>query len=403
MPFEIRTCGNAEEFARAIGAIGQYFAGHPTPEEAAQFGRNLPLERMHAALDDGTTVGGAGAFPFELSVPGGSLTCAGVTVVGVAPTHRRRGIMTALMRAQLDSARELGEALAALWSSEAPIYGRFGFGLASWQGDFELDKDRAQFALPVEPRGSTRLVEPDEAIDLLPPIWDAVFRERPGMFSRTRTWWKSRILQDKRRPEGAGPRRVVVLELDGAVQAYAAYRHQPKWEGGASVGQIVVSEAFGTSPPATAEIWRFLLDIDWMKTATSSLVPPDHPLFFLLAEPRRLNYRLGHGLWGRLLDVGAALAGRSYADVGRVVFDVRDAFCPQNEGRWAVEAGGAEQTRAAADIRLDVRELGSAYLGGVTFTQLAHARRVEEVTPGAAAHADALFHSALHPWCPEIF
>src|ERR671935_136853 len=216
MPFEIRTCGNAEEFARAIGAIGQYFAWHPTPEEAAQFGRNLPLERMHAALDDGTTVGGAGAFPFELSVPGGSLTC-------------------------------------------------------------------------------------------------------------------------------AGPRRVVVLELDGAVQAYAAYRHQPKWEGGASVGKIVVSEAFGTSPPATAEIWRFLLDIDWMKTATSSLVPPDHPLFFLLAEPRRLNYRLGDGLWVRLLDVGAALAGRSYADVGRVVFDVRDAFCPENEGRWAVEAGGAEQ------------------------------------------------------------
>src|SRR5919204_1227883 len=147
MPFEIRTCGNAEEFARAIGAIGQYFAWHPTPEEAARFGRNLPLERMRAALDDGTTVGGAGAFPFDLSVPGGSLRCAGVTVVGVAPTHRRRGIMTALMRAQLDAARELGEPLAGLWSSEAPIYGRFGFGLASWQGDFELDKDRAQFAL----------------------------------------------------------------------------------------------------------------------------------------------------------------------------------------------------------------------------------------------------------------
>jgi predicted acetyltransferase len=405
MPLEIRPCADAEEFAHAIGAIGQYVAWHPTPEEAARFGRNLPLERMHAAFDDGAIVAGAGSFPFELSVPGGSLGCAGVTVVGVAPTHRRRGIMTALMRAQLDAARELAEPLAALWSSEATIYGRFGFGLASWQGEFELDKDRAQFAFPLEPRGSTRFVDADEAIGLLPPIWDAVARRRPGMFSRTRTWWESRIFEDPEdsRPTGAGPRRLVVLQLDGAAQAYAAYRHKPKWEGGASVGKIAVSEAFGTTAQATAEIWRFLLDVDWQAKVHAELLPPDHPLFLLLATPRRAGYRMLDALWVRLVDVGAALSARSYAIDHEIVFDVADAFCPWNEGRWKLEAGRASRTDEEPDLRLDIDALGSGYLGGITFAQLAAALRVEELHRGALERVDAMFRSSAHPWCPEIF
>jgi predicted acetyltransferase len=338
-------------------------------------------------------------------VPGGSLACSGITVVGVAPTHRRRGVLTAMMRAQLDAAHERGEPLAALWSSEAPIYGRFGYGLASWHGEFELEQDRAQYAAPLERRGSVRFVDADDAKELLPPVWDAVFRERPGMFARTPTWWESRIVDDAedRRPPGAGPKRFAVLDLDGNAAAYAVYRHHPKWEGGVSVGKIAVSEALATSPQAWAEIWRFVLDIDWAKTVTSMLLPPDHPLFFLLAEPRRLNYRVSDALWMRLVDVGAALSRRTYTARERIVFDVRDAFCPWNEGRWAVDGDGAQRTEDEPDIRLDARELGSVYLGGVTFAQLQQGLRLEEVKPGAIARADALFHHPLHPWCPEIF
>ena len=154
---------------------------------------------------------------------------------------------------------------------------------------------------------------------------------------------------------------------------------------------------------ALAEMWRYLLDIDWIATIASSLVPPDHPLFFVLAQTRRMRYRLGDGLWVRLLDVGAALSGRTYPEDGELVFDVRDEFCPWNEGRWRLAGGAAERTDAEADLALDVTVLGSAFLGGIRFAQLAQGGRVEELKPGAIERADGLFRHGLHPWCPEIF
>jgi predicted acetyltransferase len=172
---------------------------------------------------------------------------------------------------------------------------------------------------------------------------------------------------------------------------------------GSSSGKVHVVDANADSPQAHAELWRFLLDIDWVATIELHLIPPDHPLFFLLAEPRRLRYRVWDSLWVRLLDVGAALSARSYAGDGEVVFEVADAFCPWNEGRWRVGAGGAERTDAAAELRLDVRELGSASLGAIGFAQLAQGGRIEELVPGAIARADTLFRAPLAPWCPEIF
>src|SRR5437868_5640303 len=136
--FEVRAARDSEEFGRALYGIGQYFGGPPTEEQLERFTHVLPVERMHAAFDDGEIVGGAGAFPFQLSVPGGSLPCGGVTVVGVYPTHRRRGVLRAMMRAQLDDVHARGEPLAALWASEAQIYGRYGYGMASLQGEVEI-------------------------------------------------------------------------------------------------------------------------------------------------------------------------------------------------------------------------------------------------------------------------
>ncbi len=139
MAWDVRATKDLEEFKRAVGAIGHYFGGWPADDEAAQrFGANLPLERMHAAFDGDLIVGGAGAFPFELTVPGGTVGCAGVTVVGVLPTHRRRGVLTALMRAQLEDVRQRGEPVAALWASEEVIYRRFGYGLASLTGEIAI-------------------------------------------------------------------------------------------------------------------------------------------------------------------------------------------------------------------------------------------------------------------------
>jgi predicted acetyltransferase len=157
------------------------------------------------------------------------------------------------------------------------------------------------------------------------------------------------------------------------------------------------------TPQATRELWRYLLDIDQMLTISANLMPPDHPLFLLLAEPRRTKFRVGDGVWVRLVDVGAALSGRGYAEDGRVVFEVRDTFCPWNEGRWKLEGGQAARTEDEPDLGLDVTGLGSVFLGGFTFTELSRAARVEELQPGAIARADAMFRTDIAPWCPEIF
>jgi predicted acetyltransferase len=407
LTFDVRPAASREEFTDAVLAIAQYVGRGPLDEVSFErYQRVLPLERMHAAFDDGAVVGGAAAFPFEVSVPGGArVRCSGVSIVGVYPTHRRRGVLRAMMRAQLDDVHRRGEPLAALWSSEETIYGRYGYGLTGWVGEIALGREYATFAHPFERRGRIRFVEAEEAKELLPPVWERVMEQRPGMFLRPRAWWEDRVIADaeERREPGEGPKRFVVCELDGEVRGYAIYRHHPKWEAGVSAGRLGVLEALAVDPEATRELWRYLLEIDWAATVEAWVLPPDHPLFLLLATPRRMRYRLGDGLWVRLVEVGAALSARSYAIDDAIVFDVADAFCPWNEGRWKLEGGRASRTDEEPDLRLDVGALGSGYLGGITFTQLAAALRVEELQRGALERADAMFRSSVHPWCPEIF
>lgn len=400
--FEVRPCADQDEYSLAIGAIGQYFNPPPSEEFFERWVRILPHDRMHAAFDDGQIVGGAGAFPFELSVPGGSLPCAGVTAVGTQPTHRRRGVLRSMMDAQLRDVHERGEPIAALWASEETIYGRFGYGLAFWAGELNVRHEWDAFAEPLELTGTTRFVTPEEARELFPPINEAVRRQRPGMLSRSETWWEERQLRlpDE---ESSAPRRFVVLEVDGEPLGYAIYRTHFDFEGGLPASRLVVREALASTPEATAAIWRFLLDVDWMTVVEVPFAPPDHPLFLLLALPRRARYRMHDVLWVRLVDVGAALSGRAYGEGGPLVLEVRDAVCGWNDGRWRLDRGTCERTDVEPDLALDVSALGSAYLGAVSFRQLREALRVEELREGAIERADALFAWRPLPWCLEIF
>jgi predicted acetyltransferase len=376
----------------------------PTEERMQRFADLLTLERTHASWSNGSIVGGAAAFTFNVTVPGGDLPTAGVSVVGVYPTHRRRGVLRSLMRAQLDDAHERGEPLAALWASEETIYGRFGYGLASYCGEIKLAHEYTSFAQPFEPEGTARIIEPDEAKEIVPPVFERARLQWPGMFSRSPLWWEQREISDpEERRDGAGPKRWVVYEQEGSVDGYATYRHKPGWDEGSTVAELRVVEALGATPVAERGLWAYLLSIDWKATLTAQLLPPDHALFLLLATPRRMRYRMGDSLWVRLVDVGAALSGRKYSADGAIVFDVRDEFCPWNEGRWKLEDGGAARTEDDADLALTVQSLASAYLGGVSFAALARAGRVEELQDGALARADGMFRWDRHPWCPEIF
>jgi predicted acetyltransferase len=405
MDVEVRPCASAEEVRHAIAPITTYF-GRSAPNQDAmeRLTRVLPAERIYGAWEGGRAVGGLGAFPLQQTVPGGRVPAAGVSIAGVLPTHRRQGILRAMMRALLDAAYARGEPVASLWASEGTIYGRFGFGLASFVAEMDLARERSTFYAPFSTFGRVRLVLLDAAEELVAPIYERVAVETPGMFARSSAWWQARILTDPEwRRRGSGDLQCAVLEHEGRPKAYALYRINPAFQRGIQTGSVEVIEAVADSPEATCGIWRYLLDIDWMARVKADLLPLDHPLLLLMAEPRRLDFSLRDGLWVRLIDIKTAMSARSYQARGSLVIDVIDEFCPGNAGCWRVGSDGVERTDDAPGLRCDVSALGSVYLGGFTWSQLARALRVQELLPGAIARADAIFQIGKAPWCPEIF
>jgi predicted acetyltransferase len=309
-----------------------------------------------------------------------------------------------MMRAQLDDVRSRGEPLATLFASEETIYGRYGYGLGSLNVQFEIDKAHNAFRPGVETVGRVRLVDAATAAKQLPAVYDAVRRVTPGVNERSAAWWEHRMLAD---PEnfrfGGSPKHIAVLDVDGEPRAYAIYRLFVAFGDLGPETKLRTIEVMGVDAEATASIWRYLLDVDWTKAVSAGLQPVDHPLLLLLARPNYSKPTLSDGLWVRLVDVGAALSSRTYANGDPVVFDVRDEFGPWNEGRWRLADGRAERTDGPADLALDVSDLGSVYLGGFTFRDLRRAGRIEELRDGAVYLADSIFRTDGAPWCPEIF
>jgi predicted acetyltransferase len=406
MTVEIRNPKEDEQDAwfRACEAS---FSDEIHEEDVARDRKMIPLDRTFGAYDDGAIVGTAADLPMPLRIPGGELAAAGVTMVGVMPSHRRRGILTQLMRRELDEALGRGEPLSILWASEEPIYGRYGYGVATLKAMISADRDRIAFRSEPETGARVRLIDAEEAARACPPIWDRVQADRPGVFARSPEWWQEYRLPDpEHRRRGSGPRFIALLELDGTPEAYAFYRVKESWDEGFAASRLIVIEAVGATPLAERELWRFLFGIDLVARVDSFFLPVDHPLLLDVTESRRLRVRVSDGMWLRLLDVQCALESRSYAAVGTLVLELSDAFLPDNAGTWTLEAGpeGANVSRGGdAELRLDVRDLASAYLGGLSFTQLAVAGLVEELTPGAIDRADSLFRTPRAPWCPQVF
>ena len=238
---------------------------------------------------------------------------------------------------------------------------------------------------------------------MFPPLYDQLFAQRAGLFERSKAWWETRKLNDDPARRRGGPLHRALLELDGEPAGYALYRVAQDWESGFSKGTVTIQEVVTPTPEATRELWRWLFDFDWTSQFVADLLPLDHALFLLLAEPRRMQFKVNDGIWVRLIDIEGALSARSYAGDGEVVIEIDDAFLPENTGRYRLSQSGAERTNDAADLRLDVTGLGSVYLGGFGFGDLVRAARAEELTEGAAARGDTLFRTALAPWCAEIF
>jgi predicted acetyltransferase len=387
-------------------AMGAALAAFAETEEEADWERerqSVRVERAVAAYDDGRPVGFSASYEFELTVPGGTVPTAGVTWVGVMPTHRRRGILRSFMEQLFVDAREHGEPLAALYASEASIYGRFGYGVSTHWLDLNAESRRIVFRDDPGAKGSVRLVDEEEAFELFPRIYERLRTARPGMLSRSEHWWRRHRLADyEHRRQGASRRFNALLELDGEPAAYAVYRVKEDWDEGFPRGEVRVAEAFSTSPEATRDLWRYLFSIDLTTHVKCGLFDPASPLFLMVVDPRALHLKVFDGMWLRLVDVEEALRRRSYAEGDSVVLEVRDATFAENSGRYRV-GENVERTDDDADVALDVADLASAYLGAFSFERLASAGRAEELRAGALGRASTLFRTPIAPYCPEVF
>jgi predicted acetyltransferase len=409
--YEIRPC-TADEFPEFLRATGVSFGEFMTDESIDDERLIAEYDRSLGVLEAGRWVGTAGAYSFDLALPGGTTApVAGVTWVAVHPTHRRRGLLTAMMDRQLDDVAARGEPIAILTASEAVIYGRYGYGVASEYVNAVVDVRRA--AMDPEPAagGRIRLVGAEEAGKVMPGVFDAYRVTRPGEITRNERWWELNFRDRERWRHGASANFYAVHETDaGEVDGYARYRVKDTWSDTVPGNTLLVTDVVATDLETEAELWRYLFDIDLLVAAEMRVRPVDDWLRRRLRDSR--GYRVtavNDFLWLRLVDITSALAARRYSTDDSLRFEVVDPFRPANDGVYVLEGGpdGAEARRGgaadAADLALDVGDLGAAYLGGVPFTTLARAHRVEERTPGALARADALFRCTPAPFCRTGF
>ncbi len=394
-----------EEFEAYGRAIEGAFGGELSPAQLEIERSTFEPDRFLGVFTpDGEVVGSAGAFSFELSLPGGtSAACAGVTAVAVRQDHRRRGLLTAMMHRLLAQADERGEPVAALWASEGGIYGRYGFGPAIPTSRIEVARDRLVLRDPVSADG-VRVIDPAGAVRPVGELYDRARSQRPGLLSRSAAWWHRLLVHDPAdERDGAGPRTIAVLPDGG----YVVYRLQPRWEHDVPTGTVHVEELVSLHPRATAQLWTFLAASDLATTISAIGRPSDDPLRSMVVDPAQVHVRSGSPVYLRILDVPAALMARRYLVDDALVLDVTDPLYPQRSGRFeVVVTDGVAQvspTHADADLALSIEELGMLYLGGVRPTVLRQAGRLVERRPGAVARSEGLLAAERAPMhCSEF-
>jgi predicted acetyltransferase len=410
MPWEIRPI-TPDELPAFIRVDGAAYSSPQSDEEIESARGPFEFDRSLVAVEGERFIGSAAAMSFDLTLPGyTTIPVAGVTWVAVLPTHRRRGVLTALMRRQLDDVRGRGEALAVLTASESAIYRRFGYGAATSVIYTEIERGHSAFLTPVPNTGSYRLVEHEVAIkELLPPLYEDVRRACVGELGRSAAKWWGQYRLANVPGAGFGPHLFVAYESDsGQVDGAVIYRARLEWSHGAPDGVLEVIELIARTPEAYAALWRYCLDVDLVARIRGRHRPVDEPLRWMLADSRRLRVtHLADNLWVRLLDIPTALSARRYAIEGRLTFVVDDGFLPDLAGRYTLEGGpdGAHCARSdhPADLSLDAAALGATYLGGVSFATLAQAGLIREEKPGALARADTMFATFPAPYCATRF
>ncbi|MFI6288067.1 GNAT family N-acetyltransferase [Streptomyces sp. NPDC051018] len=382
--------------------------------EAEARSEGVDLSRAAGVYDGGRCVATYRSFDQRLTVPGGAAVAANaVTNVSVTATHRRRGILGRLMTADLRAARERGDAVATLISAEYPIYGRYGFGPATWTAEWSVDIPRAGIdsRLSGQPAdgGRVDLADLTEVRKEGPELHTRFSALQPGAVSRDERWWRLRTGVTRFPDEPwTEPFHAVYRSASGEIEGLAVYRVDDTWgDAKQPLNTATVSDLLALTPAAERALWGFLCSIDWITTVRTGYRAPDDLLPSLLPDPRAAR-TVTHAdfLWVRILDAVRALEARTYDTAAALVLDVRDPL-GLTAGRFLLETGpdGAScvPTAQSPDLTLDVRELGALYLGDESPVRLKALGTLEENRPGAASTADRLFRTPRRPWCPDIF
>jgi predicted acetyltransferase len=389
------------EIPNFVRAIDLGF-GNSTPDSRIEAEtRIIECDRSFAVFDGEQIVGTIGAQTLPISLPGGGLgSCSGIAYVTVKPSHRRRGILTAMMTNQLAQSGERGETFSMLWASEALIYGRYGFGVATATQNASIEKVDAKFRRGVvDAPGTLGMMSGEAARAHMQRVWNTAMQTWAGMLERRDNWWDFTIASPEHERHGGSDRMWVVYMNGGKPEGYVVYRIDP------DAGELAVEELIWTTDDAHKGLWNYLFGVDLIKTISYWNLTLDDPLQWRVQDARRLRRVELDGMWLRLVDVKAALESRSYSADGELTIRVNDGFCPWNDGtyRLTVESGEATvaEVDAAGDLTLDADALGAAYMGGVTFSTLSAASRAESPSADQLAWADAMFKTERLPWCPE--
>ncbi len=350
MKIDVRAAREDEhdDFSRTF--LAAILENPPTP---ALLEKRLPgylAMRPFGAFDSGEMIGTAGAWPFDMAVPGGArIAVAAVTAVGVLPTHTRRGALTKMMRAQLTDAAERGDPVAILGASESVIYGRFGYGLATTAANLKIHKRHTKFTTPVDDSGRTRLVEREKALEMLPALYDRYGRDRPGSLNRPSYRWERWYGPPVEGEDEPPPIFVIHEDAKGKPDGFLVYtlNRRQQWED----AKVEVHDLWG-APSVYRPLWRFALEIDLVDEVEAWMRMPDEPLRWMLADPRRLEIKLEDHIWLRVLDVPFALTARTYAGPGRVVLEIADPFLDRG-GRFEldVDETGAATCKPSRRVR----------------------------------------------------
>jgi predicted acetyltransferase len=399
-----------EEFTEFHRAVQRGFQGE-VPDQVIEDDRELfELDRTFGFRVDGRWVSSFTAFTRKIVVPGGAwVAAAAVTAVTVTAPYRRRGLLAQMMRHQFEDSLRRDEPLAVLWASESVIYGRFGYGQAAPRLRLS-GRTRSTAFLPEVDLGSGSVdeVTREQFLEVAPAIRDAASEGLAGTLDRPGRWREKVVYDPEHWRVGASALRFVLhFGPDGTPDGASTYRIKDDSDIHGPNSEVRIEEIDALNPHARARLWRYMLDLDLVRTFLCRNAAPDDPLRHLLAEPRAVHSELLDGLNLRILDIRSALSARRYATDIDVVITVRDDIVKANNGSFQLIGGpdGARVTRSRRkpDLSMNIRDLGTVYLGGTSISEMHSAGLVTEHRPGAVSTASAAFRAERDPFCADVF